>query len=146
MSGLYKGPKDKIFEKLFLNHLPGNVRGILVSMTNKDKPEESIETKAQWADAIMEQLSIPPAVNTISETNQIAALESKLESMINAFKRLFQPRRSKQHDNNSKKENKDDICFFHRKHGNNRHENYRCIKPCKLNAQWKEARAQMQKN
>lgn len=115
-------------------------------MTNKDKPEESIETKAQWADAIMEQLSIPPAVNTISETNQIAALESKLDSMINAFKRLFQPRRSKQHDNNSKKENKDDICFFHRKHGNNRHENYRCIKPRKLNAQWKEARAQMQKN
>lgn len=155
MCDLYKGPKDKIFEELFLSRLPGNVRGILVSMRGQDEASNNIETIAKWADTIIEQLNVPPMINAISETNQISALQTKLDNIINTFsnsnnrfKKPFAPKNKKRRNSNeeNKENSDDDICYFHRKFGNNRHENRKCPDGCKLNKQWREARAMLPKN
>jgi hypothetical protein len=158
MSSLYKGPKDKIFEKLFLNHLPVNVRGILVSMTSKDNKPQNIETIAQWADSIMEQFTAPSTNNAISDNWQITALESKLDNVyqkIDAFtnnnnsrlKPSFRSRSFLRNNNNRpEKENDDPICYFHRKFGNNKHDNRKCLSSCQLHKQWLTLREKMQKN
>lgn len=155
MCGLYNGPKDKIFEELFLSRLPGNVRGILVGMRSQDDSPKSIESIAQRADTILEQISVPPMINAITDSEQICALQDKMDNMINAFssttnsrfKKPFQARsfRSRNHDTN-KENGEATVCYFHRKFGNNRHENTKCMKFCKLHNKWKEAREKFQKN
>lgn len=159
MSSLYKGPKDKIFEKSFLNHLPVNVRGILVSMTSKDNQPQNIETIAQWADSIMEQFTVPPSNNAISDNWQIAALESKLDNVFqkiesfsnnnnSRFKSSFRSRSLPRNGNNrAGNENEEPtICYFHRKFGNNNHDNRKCMNTCKLHKQWLSMREKTQKN
>lgn len=161
MCNLYKGTKDKIFEELFLSRLPGNVRGILVSMRNKDGEPKSIETIAQWADSIIEQLNVPAMIGTIAPEINMVSLQTKLDNMsekINAFTQhssdtRFRPpfkRRSYSKNNNQDDGNEPRgsfICYFHKKFGNNRHENTRCSLNCKLNKTWREVRAkQQQKN
>lgn len=74
MCDLYKGPKDTIFEELFLSRLPGNVRGILIGMRSEDKAPPSIETTARRADTIIEQLNVPPMISAITDNSAIAAL------------------------------------------------------------------------
>lgn len=57
MSALYKGPKYRIFVELFVSRLPSTVRGILMGMQSPNTGIEApIETLAQWADVITEQL------------------------------------------------------------------------------------------
>lgn len=153
MCGLYKGPKDKIFEELFLSRLPGNVRGILVSMRNDDS-SPNIETIAKWADSIIEQLNVPPMISAISDNSAIAALQAKMDNMMNTFtnnnahfKKPFNNKNNNRQGNDSNKENKNSvICYFHKKFGNNNHENTRCLPWCSLNKNWKSARANKQKN
>lgn len=158
MCNLYKGTKDKIFEELFLSRLPGNVRGILVSMRNKDEIPKSIETIAQWADTIMDQLNVTPILGSIAPEINIVSLQTKLDHMNekidafthhgpgNHFRPPFKRRSFSQMNNQNGKENQGFICFFHKKHGNNRHENTRCTPNCKLNKVWREVRANIQKN
>jgi hypothetical protein len=161
MCNLYKGPKDKIFEELFLSRLPATVRGILVSMKNKDDSQKNIETIAQWADAIMEQTGGPPSVSTIALPPDASALQNTLNMMndnicaihrsteTSRFRPPFRKRSFKQIDDDSKSERENHeqfVCYFHRKFGNNKHENKKCSRDCKLNKAWQEARSKLQKN
>lgn len=89
MSALYKGPKDRIFVELFTSRLPSTVRGILMGMQSPNAGVETpIETLAQWADAITEQLDKGEKISSIqgptSEPN-IGELLLGLTNSINAF-------------------------------------------------------------
>lgn len=160
MCALYKGPKEKFFEELFLSRLPGNVRGILVSMRSQEEAQNPIEIIAQWADAITEQLNVPPIINNITEDTNAQSFKQKLDSLyekIDAFTnqnnaRMRSPFRSRSfarnnNGNTDSKENYDPmICFFHRKYGNNRHENRKCLNTCKLYKALRDIREKNQKN
>jgi hypothetical protein len=153
MCNLYSGPRDRIFEELFLKQLPGNVRGILISMKNKDNESKPIETIALWADSIIEQLNVsPPQMQCVNTDTNISTLENKIEHISNkieAFTRYNPTKRfrppfkqrsfSRAHGENFNNES-NDICFFHRRYGNNRHENKKCQQPCKLYKKWYEIR------
>lgn len=98
MSALYKGPKDRIFVELFVSRLPSTVRGILMGMQSPNTGmEPPIETLAQWADAITEQLDKGEKMASI----QCPTVPPKFEELImgltnsvNAFndRALKQPR------------------------------------------------------
>lgn len=159
MCSLYKGPTDKIFEDLFLSRIPGSVRGILVSMRNKDETHKPIETIAQWADAIIEQTNASTNINAITEVNQISILENKIEDIVNKldafankasppFKKPFNPRQFNRYENHQFGKDPEEpfICFYHRRFGNNRHDNKKCLGGCTLYKKWQEIQNKRQKN
>lgn len=156
MCHLYPGPHDAIFEELFLNRLPINVRGIVVTFRDDGKTKKTIQEMAQMADTIMETMHTPKMISTISDEPSFSAIEKKIEIIsekIEAFTNYkqtpnkFRPRSfgKANYDNDNKDSTIADICFFHRRYGNNRHENKRCIKSCRLFKKWREAKeARMQ--
>lgn len=134
MSNLYKGPKDKLFQELFMSRLPANVRAILVSMEqNQPKgPAPTINMIAQWADAIIEQTENQPSINKINAEPSSSNLVKVMDGLINKIDNFsFQNKRKTQ---NQKKP--DDICFYHRKHGKGKHLNLRCDEKCRLWDAW----------
>lgn len=89
MSTLYKGPRDRIFSELFISRLPSTVRGILMGMkpTNTEL-EPPLETIAQWADSILEQLDKKERINDVHPSHNTGKLENMLDGLtesINAF-------------------------------------------------------------
>lgn len=131
MSNLYKGPKDKLFNELFMSRLPATVRAILVSMERNQPPgpPPTINMIAQWADAIIEQTENQANLNQIN-SDPSSNLTKIIDGLVHKIDKLsFTPKR--------KQENKkDDICFFHRRHGKGKHLNRRCDKSCRLWDAW----------
>lgn len=148
MSLLYKGPKDKLFVELFMGRLPPTVRAILVSM-QKNQPSfsqpPSIDMLAQWADAIIEQTEPQSSINQIiSDPPQEASLMSTLSGLINKID-TYTARRSKP-PFRPKGKRTDDICWYHRKHGQNKHLNQKCDPDCRLRSAWEKVQAAKLKN
>lgn len=148
MCSLYKGPKDTIFEELFLSRLPPTVRGILVSMKQPGDHKQSIELIAQNADSIIEQTSGPSStVNAISSETAMTSMQKSLNEMstkISAIQNLKPAyNRTNRRDN---ARSGPTICRYHERFGNNRHENRKCHPTCKLHKAWIVAREAMTKN
>lgn len=153
MSNLYTGPKDRIFKELFYSRLPSTVRAIVSSMINKASTEPPIETIAQWADEINEQIK-EPRIEAIFDNKNNNSLTETLGTILNLLKKLaansFPKQRSFIRDNsrNNPRNNEttiqynilpdDGICQYHRQFGKNKHENRKCLNDCKLHAKWVE--------
>jgi hypothetical protein len=159
MTNLYKGPRDKIFKELFYSRLPATVRAIVTSMTNNAKDDPSIDIVAQWADEINEQIREPKIEALTEVKTEHKNISSSLETIMNMLGRLtknnlFNSKQPAKYNSDKKSERKknipndafyklpsDGICFYHRKYGNNRHENRRCDPECRLNKAWNEFRS-----
>lgn len=104
-------------------------------MTNNSKQDPSIYKVAQWADEINEQIR-DPKIEAISEIkSENKNIHSSLESILsilgnkrdnNKYETTYKTPYMKTENNNKTTRDKlpaDGICYFHRKFGNNRHEN-----------------------
>jgi hypothetical protein len=140
MSNLYKGTKDKLFHELFIGRLPPTVRGILVSMQRNQSSQSqppSIDTIAQWADAIMEQSEPQNSVNQImTEAQQPDNLMSTLNGLINKIDNYTRTSNNARKQFNPKNRKQDDICYYHRKFGKGKHLNRKCNDDCRLHEAW----------
>jgi len=87
MSNLYRGPRDRIFAEIFVSRLPPTVRGILSGMQT-NAPETSLETLAQWADAIMEQTESTKTITQINEVEKTERIERALSQLANRVDRI----------------------------------------------------------
>lgn len=89
MSNLYRGPRDRIFSEIFISRLPSTVRGILMGMQSNgtDMP---LETMAQWADSIMEQIDTKNTINHITQTEQPRILEEAIYTLNDTINGLKQ--------------------------------------------------------
>lgn len=91
MSLLYKGPKDRIFKELFISRLPSTVRGILMGMKPTDIENETpLETIAQWADSIMEQLDKKDRMHNVQAISVPNKLENMLDDLSESINALHQ--------------------------------------------------------
>ncbi|XP_038106488.1 uncharacterized protein LOC119766161 [Culex quinquefasciatus] len=129
-SGL--GVESALLRMLFLQKLPTNVRGIL-SICN-----ESLANIALMADKMIETMSATVASVSKPEglpTSETDDLKAQVAALTAEVKRMrIQPSRSRSRslsrardDARSPSRNRDDVCWYHRKYGNNARQ---CREPC----------------
>lgn len=128
-SGL--GVESTLLRMLFLQKLPPNVRGILSIC---DEPLSNI---ALMADKMIETMSgtvasvSKPEETPTTETDDLKAQVAALTAEVRRMK--LQPSRSRSRslsrtrDARSPSRNPDDVCWYHRKYGNNARQ---CREPC----------------
>lgn len=147
----YKGSivNNPLFQELFMNRLPTAVHPFLI----RDMRQEqlSLEELASRADEYCELLPNSQSVNAVNNNpNSLSAMVEKLTRELKELKNNQHRSRSKSRNSRHHSSNKRDStpgdkksqspgskpCYFHVKFGNNNHENKRCYKRCKFNAQW----------
>lgn len=132
---------DEVIRAVFLEQLPAACRAMLSLSEVTD-----LQRLAQMADRFAEAASIGDscAIASSSSTsfdelaNKVDALSNKFDSWSknSSNYQSRNPQQARSRDSNKKtnttsnKENKSDICYFHRKFGNSA---YKCTNWCKLN-------------
>lgn len=142
MRDLYRGDMDHpIIRNLFLARLPPTARQIISGMMEyrqPSQPEPTTEQIAHWADSIIdggEKVSIN-AVSS-STSNECASLKTQVEILAKQVANLAGSLASAKHQKQSDQQSTaDDICFYHRSYGKNRHANKKCLDSCKLHQAW----------
>lgn len=101
MSALYNGPKDRIFVELFVSRLPSTVRGILMGMQSPHAGAETpVDTLAQWADAITDQLDKGERLSAIHSPPGPPRLDEIMVGLTDSINAFNENARSRARQNN----------------------------------------------
>lgn len=96
------------------------------------------ELVAQWADNIIDGSERSQSINAASApSNEFSMLKKQMDEMMKRMEAIAkQVPQAKPQSSTSSSTKSDDICFFHRKYGNGKHENKKCDEGCRLHKFW----------
>lgn len=151
MQDLYRGDMDHpIIRNLFLSRLPATARQIISGMMQyrqSNQPEPTIEQLAHWADSIIDG-GEKGGINAISsvQPSELSALKNQVENLAKLVSNLSSNVTHAQQNTRPQQSADDDVCFFHRQYGKNKHANKKCLETCKLHQAWLAIQAKIAPN